>query len=123
MAAWRLHLGSPRGEELVELRAYPYWHDFHSPGLDSPMVARPAPRRVRDLLGGTNFALVLRLLSWVAQGRGSAASALGEGHFHPERLTHALPSPGESYTDPSTCSFTGVRHLWNVVEGLAGNLA
>ena len=117
VAAWRLHLGPPCGEELVELRAFPYWHDFHSPGLDSPMAARPAPRRVRDLLGGTNFALVLRLLSWVAQGRGSAASALGEGHFHPERLTHALPSPGESYTDPSTCSFTGVRHLWNVKEG------
>ena len=117
VAAWCSQLGTPSAEELLKLRAFPYCQDYDSPGVDSTMAASPVPRRVRALFGRNGSALLLRFLSWCAEGRGSAETALGATSFCPESLWLASPAPGESYTDPKTSAFTGVRHLWNVVQG------
>ena len=117
VAAWCSQLGTPSEDERQILHAFPWTWDFNSPALDSTMAACPVPRHVRAILGRHGCALLLRFLSWCAEGRGTAEAALEARFFQPERLTHVLPSPGESYADPRTCAFTGVRHLWNVVEG------
>ena len=68
-------------------------------------------------LGVQGVMLARKFLSWCAFERGGAAQALVANIFFPERLTLVRAPCSEGYSDPKTSSLTGVRHLWNCVEG------
>ena len=117
MRAWFYQLGTPRGEELAKLQSLPFTDKWGPPSVTSKIAPAPLPTSAQAVLGKNGLTLVRRLLSWTAERRGTAEDAEAASLFNPESLVHAQPSNGESYADPSTCSFTGVRHHWNCKIG------
>ena len=102
-------LGTPEGSVC---QAWPLWPKEH------PNFRRqPWPAPVEASLGTAGVALLTRLLSWQPAGRPSAAEALEDAYFHPERFHLGGCLAGPLPTTDRLRPWVGHRHPWRILCG------